>query len=180
MFFAGDGSAHVVWNRQTGDRGIMYRVRDASGTWGTPSWITSCLDYYDMTPNVTVSSTGLVYVVWMDGRKDPYQIWGRLFEPGDFSGLTTNPAVFPRELTLDVSPNPASSRMVVSYSLPAAANVSLKLYDISGALAKTVACGYVLPGSYTASLARQGLARGAYILKLESGNYNLTRKLVIE
>jgi hypothetical protein len=70
--------------------------------------------------------------------------------------------------------------MVVNYSLPVAGNVSLRLYDVSGALAKTVACGYVLPGSHAVSLSRQGLARGAYILKLQSGPSSVTRKLVIE
>ena len=70
--------------------------------------------------------------------------------------------------------------MAVSHSLPAAANVSLKLYDISGALAKTLACGYVLPGSHAVSLSRQNLARGAYILKLESGASSFIRKLIIE
>jgi hypothetical protein len=70
--------------------------------------------------------------------------------------------------------------MAVSHSLPAAANVSLKLYDISGVLAKTLACGYVLPGSHAVSLSRQNPARGAYILKLESDASSFTRKLIIE
>jgi hypothetical protein len=70
--------------------------------------------------------------------------------------------------------------MVVNYSLPAAGNVSLKLYDVSGALVKTVTCGYVLPGSHAVNLSGEGLARGAYILKLQSGASSVTRKLVIE
>jgi hypothetical protein len=88
--------------------------------------------------------------------------------------------VIPRGFALDVSPNPVSRRMVVNYSLPAAGNVSLKFYDVRGALAKMVSCGNVLPGSHAVSLDRQGLTRGAYILKLESGSGSLTRKFVIE
>jgi hypothetical protein len=36
------------------------------------------------------------------------------------------------------------------------------------------------PGRYTANLSAKGLARGVYILKLESTDGNLTRKVVIE
>jgi hypothetical protein len=180
MFFAGDGSAHLVWRRgmANSEPGIMYMVRDAAGTWGIPSYVSSG-PWSDNLPNVTVSSTGNVYAVWMDGRNGPYQIWGRLYTSGSF-GPMAGMTVTPRGFALDITPNPVSRRMVVNYSLPAAGNVSLKLYDVRGAVAKTVACGSVLPGSHAVSMDRQGLVRGAYILKLESGASSLTRKLVIE
>jgi len=185
MFFGCDGSAYVVWNRETDGPGIMCMVRSPSGTWGAPSFITNypgSPGYYDMCSNVTVSSTGNVYAVWMDGRNGPYQIWGRLCTPGSFasSGLDAGTTVTPRGFALDVSPNPFSRGAVVRYSLPAEGNVSIKLYNVSGVLAKTVACGCVLPGSHAVSLDRQGFARGAYILKLESGSGSLARKFVIE
>lgn len=68
----------------------------------------------------------------------------------------------------------------IRYSVPTATALSLKLYDITGALAKTVSNGRVKPGRYTVGLSAQGLARGVYILKLKSGASSLTRKLVIE
>jgi len=81
---------------------------------------------------------------------------------------------------LCVSPNPMRSGAAVRYSVPVAADVSLKLYDITGALAQTVCSGMTLPGNYTAHISAQGLARGVYILKLSSDAGNLTRKVVIE
>ncbi len=81
---------------------------------------------------------------------------------------------------LSVSPNPMRLGAAVSYAVPAAANVSLKLYDITGALAWTVSSGAVKPGRYTANLSAKGLARGVYILKLQSDACSLTRKVVIE
>lgn len=185
MFFGVDGKAHVVWYEYNSDplvqRGIEYSFCSSEGgTWST-SWLTSNVSCYAQWPSVTVSSTGAGFAVWTKVR-DPgsYQVWGRTLPvggPGPQAAGTTVPS---REFALDVSPNPASRGMVVSYSLPAAGNVSLRLYDVSGALVKTVARGYVLPGGHAVGLSRQGLARGAYILKLESGTYNLTRKLVIE
>ena len=90
------------------------------------------------------------------------------------------PAAGPLVFALSVSPNPMSVGAAIHYAVPAATNVSLKLYDISGALAKTVSNGRVQPGRYTANLSAKGLARGVYILKLASDACSLTRKVVIQ
>ncbi|MCX6844323.1 MAG: T9SS type A sorting domain-containing protein [candidate division WOR-3 bacterium] len=99
---------------------------------------------------------------------------------GSFAGVDAGAALLPTEFALSVSPNPMKLGAAIRYSVPTATNVSLKLYDVTGALAKTVSNGRVRPGRYTAGLTTQGLARGVYILKLESGASSLTRKLVIE
>jgi hypothetical protein len=183
MFFDASGTAHVIWVQTGPDYGIEYSFRNPStGVWSTPSWVTSNNSYEYFSPHITVGPGGALYGVWTcrDAAAEfPYQIWGSS-SSGSFGGQDAGTTATPRGLTLDVSPNPASRGMVVSYTLPVAGNASLKLYDVSGALAKTVACGYVLlPGRQAVSLSRQGLARGAYILKLESGASSVTRKLVI-
>jgi hypothetical protein len=91
-------------------------------------------------------------------------------------GLVTEPLMF----ALSVSPNPMRLGTAIRYSVPVAANVSLKLYDITGALARTVSSGPAQPGRYTANLSAEGLARGVYILKLQSDAASLTRKVVIQ
>jgi len=188
MFFDANGTDHVVWNGTDAGhtkRGIKYASCPGDGgTWTGPDWLTSNVSgVSDHVPNITVQADGSLHVVWTRNNSTsryPYQIWG-ISSAGSFSsGLDAGTTVTPSRFALDVSPNPVSRRMVVNYSLPAAGNVSLKLYDVSGALAKTVACGYVLPGNHAVSLSRQGLARGAYILKLESGASSSTRKLIIE
>jgi hypothetical protein len=186
MFFDVNGTAHVVWHGR--DASITYGgIKYAScpgdgGTWTEPYWLTTNVSgIHDNAPNITVQADGSLHVVWTrqnSTSRYPYQIFGAS-SSGSF-GPMAGSTVPPRGFALDVSPNPASRRMVVSYSLPVAGNVSLKLYDARGALAKTLACGYVLPGNHALSLDRQGLVRGAYILKLESGASSSTRKLIIE
>jgi uncharacterized delta-60 repeat protein len=110
------------------------------------------------------------------------QFW-RYVRPtgGSFGGgAGAGTALLPTEFALSVSPNPMKLGTAIRYSVPAATNVSLKLYDITGALAKTVCNGRVQPGRYTANLSANGLARGVYILKLQSDACSLTRKVVIE
>jgi hypothetical protein len=68
----------------------------------------------------------------------------------------------------------------VSYALPTAGTVSLKLYDVTGSLAKTIIGGRVQAGRYSTKLSAEGLARGVYVLKLATEAGSATRKIVIE
>jgi len=108
------------------------------------------------------------------------QFWCYLRPTGGSGGAGTGAALLPTKLALSVSPNPMRLGTTIRYSVPVATNVSLKLYDITGSLARTVSSGQVKSGSYTANLSAKGLARGVYILKMQSDACSLTRKLVIE
>ncbi len=83
-------------------------------------------------------------------------------------------------VSLRIAPNPFTSSTTISYSLPNATSLSIKLYDISGKVVTTLANGRYQAGASSVTLQASGLARGIYILKFESGSYNTTRKLVIE
>jgi hypothetical protein len=89
-----------------------------------------------------------------------------------------------RTAELRIFPNPFSSSFspAISYSLPVAGNVSLKLYDISGKLVGTLLSGYRPAGSYSYSLltAHCSLGSGVYLLKFETEGYATTSKLIIE
>jgi hypothetical protein len=107
--------------------------------------------------------------------------------PEDAQGQS---AVRSPQFALSISPNPCSqfavrsSHFAVSYSLPVAGYVSLKLFDISGKLVSTLVSGYHPAGSYssqlTANSSQQKLAAGIYILRLDSEGNTTTQKLVIE
>jgi hypothetical protein len=95
-------------------------------------------------------------------------------------GAGAGTAQMPTTFALSVEPNPMRLSTTVNYAVPVAAKLSLKLYDITGTLAKTVASGRMEPGRYTADLSAKGLARGVYFLKLASDAGSLTRKVVIQ
>lgn len=81
-----------------------------------------------------------------------------------------------------IAPNPFSNATKISYSLPNAGNVNLKLYDVTGTLVSTLVNGYRPAGSYSYSLltSHHSLASGIYLLKLETDNSTATSKLIIE
>jgi hypothetical protein len=99
---------------------------------------------------------------------------------GTGGGQEVEGVQFVPSFALKVSPNPMRLGGTIRYAVPAPANLSLKLYDITGAVARTVSSGKMQPGWHTEHISAKGLARGVYILKLQSDAGNLTRKVVIE
>jgi hypothetical protein len=91
-------------------------------------------------------------------------------------------AVHSSRFALSITPNPFTSRASISYSLPNAGNVSLRLYDISGKLVVTLVSGYRPAGAYSYSLLTTHYppARGVYLLKFASEGCSTTEKLIIE
>jgi hypothetical protein len=93
-------------------------------------------------------------------------------------------AVRSLQFALSVTPNPFTSSLnpSISYSLPRAGNMSLRLYDVTGTLVGTLVSGYHPAGSYSYSLltTHHSLASGVYLLKFETESYRTTEKLVIE
>jgi len=91
-------------------------------------------------------------------------------------------------LLLEISPNPLSFRggelKVTGYSLPTPSNTTLKIYDVTGRLVRTLIEGN--PGFETFSIPWDGrnnggreVRTGVYYLRLNSGKSSLTRKLVL-
>jgi hypothetical protein len=82
--------------------------------------------------------------------------------------------------TLMIAPNPFTQTTQINYSLPKAGNVSLKLYDVTGSVVTILTKGALEAGNYTKQLDAAHLARGIYVLRLETEATTLTRKLIVE
>jgi len=96
----------------------------------------------------------------------------------------SKPASAP-DYRLKIEPNPFSRATCISYSLPRPGNVNTRLYDVNGALVKTLAEGYRGAGSHTVAVEAGNLARGVYLLRLEVAGAGtapasaFTKKLVL-
>lgn len=81
-------------------------------------------------------------------------------------------------------PNPARTRLNISYALPRQTRVSVKLYDIAGKLVTTLASGDQKPGYYNLTWNRQdakgrSCACGVYFCTLSAENKRFSRKVVL-
>ena len=82
---------------------------------------------------------------------------------------------------VDVYPNPFNSTTRITYSLPAAAMVELKLFDLTGREVVTLINDSKQPGTHTTTLTASNLPAGLYLVRMkdEGGRMNQTRKIVL-
>jgi N-acetylneuraminic acid mutarotase len=104
------------------------------------------------------------------------------YTPGTVSSeqIAGSSSLLSTRYSLSTAPNPFTGATEIAYSLPRPSNITLKLYDVSGKLAFTLAQGRMSPGRYTSHIDATKLARGIYMLRLEAGGYCATRKLIVE
>ena len=76
-------------------------------------------------------------------------------------------------------PNPFNPSTVISYQLPAAGNVTLKVYDILGREVAVLVNEEKPAGSYDVKFAGINIPSGVYFYTLTAGNFIQTKKLML-
>jgi hypothetical protein len=76
-------------------------------------------------------------------------------------------------------PNPFNPTTQITFTLPIASTVSLKVYNILGQVVATLAQGTQPKGNYTVLFEGKNLASGVYFYRLEAGSFIQVRKMVL-
>jgi hypothetical protein len=87
-------------------------------------------------------------------------------------------ASFPSSYSLSSYPNPFNSSTQIRFDVPKAGLVDLKVYDIEGRLVETLASRVFGAGSHTLTYDTSGRASGAYFVRMASGEFTTTQKIV--
>jgi hypothetical protein len=82
------------------------------------------------------------------------------------------------EALVNIYPNPMQSHTQIRYSMPSAGYVSIRLYNATGSLVKTVYDGYQAAGEHTLNLSN--IASGIYFLKYEANHEKSEIKLIVQ
>jgi len=89
-------------------------------------------------------------------------------------------ATVPTGYSLDQNyPNPFNPSTNISYSLPIAGNIILKMFDITGREVKILESGFKQAGRHTITLNADNFASGVYFYQLNAGSFIATKKFVL-
>ncbi len=84
------------------------------------------------------------------------------------------------QVELTAFPNPFTTQTTVQFTLTAADNASLKVYDLQGRVVRQIFSGAAAAGELKSfTLKAEGLAQGIYIVKLVTGSKTVTQKIVV-
>ena len=76
-------------------------------------------------------------------------------------------------------PNPFNPSTTISYQLPRDSYVSLRVYDISGKMVKTLVSENKKAGYHEINFNASGLSSGAYFYKIEAGDFSDVKKMIL-
>lgn len=89
-------------------------------------------------------------------------------------------AILPERFSLGQNyPNPFNPTTNISYSLPKASDVAVKIYDILGNEVRTIESGFKNAGNYNINFDATGLASGIYYYKIQAGDFSDVKKLTL-
>ena len=96
-----------------------------------------------------------------------------------YTGIEENCELRISDCALKISPSPVSRSATLSFSLPVATQVSLRLYDIAGRLVKDVGDQQLNAGMHSMKFDIHDLPLGTYFLVLETPTNRQSRSFVI-
>jgi len=85
----------------------------------------------------------------------------------------------PDNIRLSASPNPFNPATNISYTIISEAEISLKIYDVSGREVFAVSQGNQRPGSYKVRFDGSNLASGVYFCRVKAGEQVGVQKIVL-
>jgi endo-1,4-beta-xylanase len=169
----------LVW--RSSETALSYRVQVSTLPNFTPIVVDSTLA--DTTARLAPLSAMTVYY-WRaaasnDSGWSSYSS-GAWFRTGDQIDAVDEPADLPAVLALEQNfPNPFNPSTVLRYTLPAAGEVRLAVYDVLGREVAVLERERKSPGSYEAKFDGSSLSSGVYLCRLTAGGFARTVKMVL-
>lgn len=98
---------------------------------------------------------------------------------GSLTGINGNPEIADEFSLKQNYPNPFNPVTKIEFSLPEGGIVTVKVYDISGKLVKTLLNNYMLSGSHSIDFNGEGLASGIYLYEFKTEGFSDTKKMML-
>lgn len=119
-----------------------------------------------------------VFQLKFDGNGTIY--FDNIYFSTTISDVKEIPNTFPSDYTLEQNyPNPFNPSTKISFSLPEAANVTLKVYNLLGQEVATVLNQFMSSGRFEVNFDASELPSGIYTYALSTGNFNSVKKMML-
>jgi xylan 1,4-beta-xylosidase len=147
---------------------------------GTGSWTT--FETFSAKLLSPVSGNHDVYLLFTGSVMDKLFMLKSFYFTGEMktTGTKEKSIQIPLKYNLGQNyPNPFNPSTIISYQLPVASKVCLKVYNLLGQEINTLYDGLHQAGNFTATFNAGGLPSGIYLYRLEAGNFVFTKKALL-
>ena len=163
---------------------IIYNISNNDGIkWGTDLQLTNNPSRSSV-PSIAVSGSN-VHVIFRDDRDGNSNIYYKRYIATSIAKIVAAakreqeqsiPTVFQLKQN---HPNPFNPTTKISYQIPIAGYVSLKIYDMVGREVVNLVNEYQQPGNFVKTLHGTSLPSGIYFCKIKVGNFTDTKKMIL-
>jgi len=134
---------------------------------------------YDPISLTTANDSSFAYMYWV-GNDTSNSIYQALKWFGIVTGVSETGNPLPTEFSISQNyPNPFNPTTTITYTIPEASRVTLKVYDILGEEVATLVNEDKIVGNYEVNFDASKLASGMYIYTITAGNYIATKKMML-
>jgi hypothetical protein len=190
-----DGGINVVYydTRHSTDSVEVFisRSTDGGNSWADylisdhkfrPAPVTGAVGQGNMGDNIGITSSGgNLYPVWMDNKVNPglFQILTAIINYNTI-GIKKISSEVPEKSKLKQNyPNPFNPTTTIEYDVSGADFVTIKVYDHTGKLVRTLAESTHQPGKYSVVFDASNLSSGVYFYTLSSDGFAQTKKMLM-
>jgi outer membrane protein assembly factor BamB len=141
----------------------------AIDTGGTLKWTCPVEDLCFCSPSI--SANGTIYVI---------TFYGKMYAIGSETGIEEQEEGIPLNALLlhDLHPNPFSSSLSVSFSLPETMHADLSVYDINGRVVERLEESIMNAGEHTSFWSPGSLPSGCYIIRLSTKQGTCSKRCI--
>ncbi len=124
--------------------------------------------------------------IWLPLSASSYQVTITWHSVWDLSllnratGVIKENNLIPEEFSMSQNyPNPFNPATTIKYSIPKGGLVTLKIFNILGQQVVTLVNKEQRAGEYSIEFSLMNLASGVYFYRIQTGNYSLTKKMIL-